>query len=229
MHFLDFDSRVLQGIRLEQSQERARVNHATVLLAWFCVPPSGSSQGTELGSGSAVVSIYLARRFSVRVTAIEIDSDLCKIAQRNVKENCADDKVSILELDIAEVADKLPAGSCDFVVSNPPHYLHEGKRSKYPLRNLWRRADASTVRSFLSASEWLLKNRGAFFFALHPRDLVRWMKAFANTKLGVHRMRFVHGGGNTQAQLVLLSGRKGSESEVVVEPPIVLKRGKGIC
>ncbi|HAA85593.1 MAG TPA: methyltransferase type 11 [Kosmotogaceae bacterium] len=225
MHFEEFNNRIFDQISLDQTEERARLNHATVLLAWFCKPPAGSSKGAELGAGNAAISMHLARQYQTTVTAIEIDERLCEIALENVLRNNLGSMIEIVRCDVSNVKEHLSVGAYDFVVCNPPHYLHEGLKSRSPDRNLWRRTDTSTVRSFLSACEWLLKNRGAFFFALHPRDLARWIHSFSEYRLGIHLMRFVHGHPSKQAQLVLLSGRKHSTSEIVVGPPIILKRG----
>ena len=229
MHFEEFNDRVFDRINLDQTEERARLNHATVLLAWFCRPPAGSSRGAELGAGSAAISMHLARRYQIMVSAIEIDESLCKVAQENVTRNELDSMIEIVRCSVSDVKERLPVGTCDLVVCNPPHYLHEGLKSRSPKRNLWRRTDTSTVRSFLSACEWLLKNRGSFFFALHPRDLARWVHSFSEHRLGIHLMRFAHGRVDRQAQLVLLSGRKNSSSEIVIGPPIILKRGHDKC
>lgn len=221
--FKVFEPNVLSGLKLNQSNPRGRINHGTVLLAWFCTPPKNSSRVLELGCGSGAISIYLAKTYGLRVTGVEPDSELLQIALSNASANGVQ-SVTIFENSSVEDFYRANKGVVyDLVVANPPHYLHPGVRSPNDKRNLARRMNPERLSGFVEAAGGLLKNRGAFCFLLHPRDLTKWIRAMEDAKLGVHRLRLAFGRAEKQAQLVLLSGRKGSSSELIVEPPIWLR------
>jgi len=224
--FREFDDSVFEGLSFDYSSKDARINHATVLLAWYCVLPKATKRVLELGTGSGAISIYLARKYDVEITAIDVDEELIEIAHKNARVNNVTDKVKFMQLSSAMAVEKFSAGSFDVVVSNPPHFAHEGIESPSQRRNSSRRLTIEGIKEFAQATGRLLKSRGAFFFILHPRDLTRWLSAFEMNNLGVHRLRFVFGTANKQSQLVLVKGRKNSTSEVVVEPPIILRKGR---
>lgn len=224
--FKEFDDSVFEGLSFDYSSKDARINHATVLLAWYCDLPKGTKKVLELGTGSGAIAIYLAKKYDVEVTAIDVDEELIEIARKNATANNVMNKVEFMWLSSAGAPEKFPAGSFDVVVSNPPHFAHEGVESPFQRRNSSRRLTIEGIKEFARTTGRLLKSRGAFFFILHPRDLTRWLGAFEMNDLGIHRLRFVFGTANKQSQLVLVRGRKNSTSEVVVEPPIILRKGR---
>ena len=223
MKFRDFDPRVLGCLDLDLTYLHARVNHGTLLLSWFIDPPKGSRKALELGSGSGVISIYLAKAFGLSVTGLEIDSELYNVSIKNARANCTEDLTNFINCDIRTYSSENRGEVFDLVVANPPHYVHSGLDSPDERRNTARRIDRDSARVFASAAGSLLKNRGAFYFILHPRDLTKWAHLLEDEGLGIHRLRFAYGSFEKQAQLVLLSGRKGSSSEIVVEPPIKMR------
>ena len=225
--FKEFDENILNGLSFDNSIPEARINHGTVLLAWYVSVTSGIKRIVELGAGSAAVSIRLAKdNPSAEVTAVEIDDSLCTVAKNNCILNNLGDNISIIKKDIAGLRDIYKSGYFDMVVSNPPHYLHNGIESPNEVRNKARRLKDKDMSKFVRASGYLLKTRGIFFYVLHPRDLTKWIHTMEEEGMGIHRLRFVYGRHNSQAQLVLIQGRMASTSEVVVEPPIILRQGR---
>jgi tRNA1(Val) A37 N6-methylase TrmN6 len=222
-YFRDFDPTVLDNLVLDISEKRGRINHGTVLLSWYCVPPKKTKRILELGSGCGAISIFLAKNHGLNVTGIEVDRELYELSLRNSELNKTSDLTAFLNTSVSALKESLSCCSYDMIVSNPPHYLHSGIASPDDRRNLARRASVDLMNEFVETTGFLLKNRGAFFFLLHPRDLTRWIRAFEDAKLAVHRLRFAYGKTDRQAQLVLIGGRKSSSSEIVVEPPIFMR------
>ncbi|HOI33756.1 MAG: methyltransferase [Mesotoga sp.] len=223
--FGDFDPGVLNGLTFDISNPLGRINHGTVLLSWFCKPPGKAHRSLELGSGSGAISIYLASRYGIEASGIEVDEQLYKLSLENARRNGVEDRVSFFNCSVVDFLASKHEKHHDFdiVVSNPPHYLHPGIESPDSRRNTARRMSHQLMGEFVGATGELLKNRGAFFFLIHPRDLTKWIRRMEDVRLAIHRIRFVHGKSGGQAQLVLIAGRKNSSSEVLVEPPIILR------
>ncbi|MGC9384906.1 MAG: tRNA1(Val) (adenine(37)-N6)-methyltransferase, partial [Kosmotogaceae bacterium] len=178
----------------------------------------------ELGCGSAVISLYLAKNNVVEVTSIDKNEQLIKIARKNVMNNDLKGNINVKQLNIGSVKNEFRNGSFDMVICNPPHFAHSGLRSSKESRNEWRRLSKNSLMEFAKATRWLLKNRGVFYFVIHPRDMAEWLRSFDDNKLGIHRMKIVHGKLEKQAQLILIKGRNNSTPEIVVEPPLILRK-----
>ncbi|MFW6121917.1 MAG: tRNA1(Val) (adenine(37)-N6)-methyltransferase [Petrotogales bacterium] len=222
--FNRFKETFLSDLNLELSYPGARPNHATVLLGWYVKISKKMKRIIELGCGSAIISIYLASRYVIEVTAIDKNPYLLEIARKNIENNELKGKINVEHVDIYSVSNRFVSGYFDMVVCNPPHFSHSGLVSSKESRNEWRRLDRKLLTEFAKTTKWLLKNRGVFYYIIHPRDLTDWIKAFEDNKLGIHRIKMVHGREGKQAQLVLMKGRGNSTSEIVIEPPLILRK-----
>ncbi len=117
-------------IRVRQPLRGHRVGHDAILLAAATAARPGEKV-VELGAGVGAAGLVLAARvLGLKVALVEIDAELCALAQDNTRLNRLDDRVSVLALD-AENADALEAaglspGSIDRVLMNPP--FHDARR-----------------------------------------------------------------------------------------------------
>ena len=220
----EFDPSPIRKLTFEQSLPEGRTNHATVVLALYSKIPRNAKKVLELGSGSGAVSIFLAHTYGCEVVGIEKNEILVSIARKNADLNGVMEKVRFINCPVGEVTRHLELESFDVVVSNPPHLLHAGKTSPYTERNSWRRLDEETAHKFIEAARKMLKNRGLFHFLLHPRDLIRWIRFLESEKFGIHRLLPIYGNLEKQARLILISGRKNSSSELIVESPLIFSR-----
>lgn len=219
-----FDPSPIEELIFDQKLPQGRTNHATVVLALYSKVPRNVKKILELGSGSGVVSIFLAHAYGCEVTGIEKSDILISIANKNAEMNGVKGRVRFVDCSVEDAPKLLQPESFDMVVSNPPHFLHDGIKSPYAERNSWRRLDENTARNFVETARKMLKNRGLFYFLLHPRDLTRWIKILESVKFGVHRLLPIYGSYNKQARLVLISGRKNSSSELIIESPLILNK-----
>ena len=116
------------GGRLFIAQPRGgfRAGHDTVLLA-ASVPAEAGSHVLELGSGAGVASLCLALRVpALRVTGIEIDSELVALAHENAERNGLAERVRFACADAASFGGS-PA--FDHVFFNPPFHPASGEES----------------------------------------------------------------------------------------------------
>ncbi|WP_169746181.1 tRNA1(Val) (adenine(37)-N6)-methyltransferase [Kosmotoga pacifica] len=217
-----FDSSPIMGLSFDQSLPEGRTNHATVILALYSFAPKNTKKILELGSGSGAVSIFLAYKYGCEVIGIEKSEALVKLAEKNAHMNGLDRQVRFLNCSVEDADRFLVPGTFDMVVSNPPHFLHGGRISPVASRNSWRRLEKKQAEGFIKTARKMLKNKGIFYFLLHPRDLIRWINILEIEGFGIHRLMPIYGNTKKQARLTLVSGRKNSSSELIIEPPLVL-------
>ena len=106
-------------MKLFQRAGGFRYSVDALLLAAFALPLSAGARVLDLGTGSGVVALILARRGRpARVVGVELQAGLADIARRNASANPTDPRVEIIEADA--LARPFPAASFDLVVSNPP-------------------------------------------------------------------------------------------------------------
>jgi tRNA1(Val) A37 N6-methylase TrmN6 len=127
-----------------------RAGHDTVLLA-AAVPAAPGSAVLELGSGAGVASLCLAARVDgVRITGIEIDSELVALANENAARNGVAERVRFVASDVAQFAARKEA--FDHVFFNPPFHRDSGNVSPSGARDLAKRDTAGSVQIWTRAA-----------------------------------------------------------------------------
>ncbi|OGH67093.1 MAG: hypothetical protein A3C66_00170 [Candidatus Magasanikbacteria bacterium RIFCSPHIGHO2_02_FULL_41_35] len=57
----------------------------------------------ESGAGSAILSILAAKAGATKVYAIEIDKEIARFARENIRKNCLQDKIVLIESDVLKI------------------------------------------------------------------------------------------------------------------------------
>ncbi len=207
---------ILRSIEMVDVPKNARPTHASALLLWYSKPSSDVRTVVELGSGSGIVSIGVAKLYNRKVVGVEIDENLVELAEKSAHLNNVE--VDFIASDIEKVREIFKAESFDMVISNPPH--HVGKVQSYDeIRRRSRSASIETVSVFCDAIFYLLRNRGEFVLVLSPESLMIWIDQLLKRNLQIKRMVFFHP--KDKAELVALRGRKNAKPGLIVDPPIL--------
>src|SRR4030067_1767810 len=117
---MDFSRDSIKDIKLFQPKRGYRFSVDALLLEDF-ISAKRLNTGIELGAGSGIISILLAKRLkTTKIIAVEIQKSLVQCAKRNVELNKLGDRVEILNQDIKNLTKHFPPHQCDFGFSNPP-------------------------------------------------------------------------------------------------------------
>lgn len=213
------------GIRLIQDTEGFRYGIDAVLLADYA-KETGSlcRSAAELGCGNGIVSLLLAgQRQDRHVTGIEFQSAAARLARRSAALNGMEDRVSILECDIASLKEDHPelAGTFDLVVSNPP-YIARGSGIPGARKELFfaRQETTADLDTFIEAAAWLLQRKGTFCMVHRPFRLVDIMCSCRKHRLEPKRIRFVHPKEGEPPNIVLLQCSLNGGKELVYDNPL---------
>jgi release factor glutamine methyltransferase len=109
--FLDFDMTVRPGVLIPRLDTEVVANKACEILK--------SRKGDtvlEIGCGSGVISITLAKKANAKVTAVDINPEACELTKENASANNA--RVEVLCGDMFEPVKKK---KYHMIVSNPPY------------------------------------------------------------------------------------------------------------
>jgi tRNA1(Val) A37 N6-methylase TrmN6 len=113
-------------VRLRQPANGARVAIDPVFLA-AAVPAEGKEIVLDVGAGSGAASLCLAARVAqCRVTGLELQRDLVRLAGDNAELNGMSGRVSMIAGDLLEPPPRLSPGLFDHVMANPP-YVERGR------------------------------------------------------------------------------------------------------
>ncbi|HZA15198.1 MAG TPA: methyltransferase [Myxococcaceae bacterium] len=215
------------AVRVVQRAHGYRFSLDPVLLAHFAgeEPPRGPA--IDLGTGSAVIPLILARKFGwTPITGLELQPSLYALARRNVEMNSCEGRVSLALGDLRDINRMFPREAFAHVLSNPPYRSRSrGRTNPEEEKAIARHELHCRLDDLARAARWLLRDRGAFHVVYPAERLGELVTALRAERLEPKRVRLVHPRAERPARLVLLTAVKGGAPDVTVLPPLVIHHG----
>ena len=212
-----------------------RVNVDAILLAAFAarVLPGGELRGArggrarhavDLESGVGAVGLTLLHfEAATRVTMVEVDDALARLASENAAENAWADRTEVVHADVRRAASPLGSGA-DLVVCNPP-YVTPG-RGRAPAERV-RAAKYGDLAAFVEAARRITGRRARACFVYPAIEATTLLTTLRDHGLEPKRLRAVHGRASDKARVVLVESVPGKPGGLAIEPPFVETDGRG--
>jgi len=176
----------------------------------------------DIGSGSGILGLMVARDFKVNLTAVEKQEFMANYTKINAKANKIDIDVKIGDFQKVDFEKKF-----DFLISNPPFYHENVLRSKEKKIDISRFSKYLSFEDILKKANKILKPKGSFIFCYDAKQIQRLINLLTQYKFNIEAIRFVHPKIEKEANLVLFFVKKSSKSLTKIIPPlIVFKDGK---
>jgi tRNA1Val (adenine37-N6)-methyltransferase len=151
-----------QKVKIVQPKSGYRVGTDAILIAASLSMVKG--RVLDLGAGAGGISLCIARRLvQVQITAVEIDPVMVRLAKYNSEANEVDDRLRVVESDIAKMP-LMMAASFDHVVSNPPYHYPSGTRPRHLARAAAHMGINTDLRDWVRAAVWAAKPRAPITF-----------------------------------------------------------------
>ncbi len=217
---------------MRQPETGFRSGLDAVFLAAAC-PATAEDHVLEAGCGAGAASLCLLARVSgVKVTGVEIDADLAKLACENATANGFAKNFEAVAADVAAPWQELEAAGLrreayDHVIANPPFYIHGRSRQARDDRSARARsmddAGLDTWLRFLAAAA---KPAGTCTVIHMTEALPQLLEAFGG-RFGGLRLVPLYPKANAPAIRVILSGKKGSKGPIAIAPGFILHEDNG--
>jgi len=219
----------IRDIRLYQPLHGYRFSLDALLLYSF-VTPTHVRKIADLGAGSGVVGLLLAKKYpKSEVTLIELQESLFKLAQKNIELNGLKDRVSAIQKDIRTLAGaRAPSAPYDLVVSNPPFRRPLTGRLSHEEEKAVARHEIKLKQSeLLSAASSLLRAKGRLCLVYLPERLPELVEELRHCRLEPKRMRLVHSKKQGEAKMLLIEAVKDGRPGLKIEPPCFVYNDDG--
>ena len=131
-----------------------------LLGAWTHVDTS--QRILDIGTGSGLVALMLAKRCEASITAIDIDSEAVEQAQININASDWKERMEVYHTDLCKFS---PEHLFDTIVSNPPYFVDSLKCSDIQ-RNTARHNDTLTSEQLFGNVSRMLCEEGEFSLVL---------------------------------------------------------------
>jgi FkbM family methyltransferase len=211
-------------IKLIQPLEGYRAGIDPIFLA-ACIHPKLRESILDVGAGVGGAAISLAVRCPhVKVTGLEVQPDLVKLALANIAANDLTNRVEMINGDLLAPPSTLKPHSFDQVMTNPPYYEYSRTQSS-PIPG---KAQANTETADLG--KWIkyclkfLKPKGTFTM-IHRCERLTEILTHLGNRVGDIVVYPLWPGSNKPARRVIIQGRKNIRGELRLSQGMLLHGG----
>ncbi|MGH6983256.1 MAG: tRNA1(Val) (adenine(37)-N6)-methyltransferase [Stellaceae bacterium] len=222
------DDALLGGrVKLLQPVEGYRVAIDPVLLA-AAVPATGGDSVLDIGCGVGAASLCLAARVpDCRITGIETQRELVRLASENAARNNFADRVAIMAGDIRHPPPRLEPGGFAHVMANPPYLEAEAaSRSPLPAKAKATVEGAADLAAWVRFALAMARPRGSITFIHRADRLEHLLAQFADRAGGIVVLPLWPGAGKL-AKRVIVHARKDLAAPTRLLPGMVLHETDG--
>ncbi len=201
----------------------------SVLLSDFAKEVKNGSKVMDIGTGTGIISILLSKKANVeKIYGVEIQQEVANMAERSVKLNNLEDKISIINTNIKDIFDKFEPNTFDVIVTNPPYMkLNTGAKSDEIKKLISRHEVECNLEDIIKISYKLLKSRGEFYMVHRAERIVDILYLMRKYKLEPKKIRFIQSKVNKDPNLLLIKGVKDAGNQLKIERPLVVYNEDG--
>lgn len=202
------------------------------LLADFAAPMY-SQTVCDLCSGCGVIPLFFCKseRPPRRIYAVELQKEAVELIRRSVHENGLQDRIVPVQADLCDkeaLLRQVPRERMDMVTVNPPYFReNSGKERLSEAQRLARHEIACDLEKVIEAADVLLKYGGTLKMCHIPERLAETFYLMQKRKIEPKRLTLVYNKAGEKPWLVLIEGKKGGKTGLVVEKPLVMRDSSG--
>lgn len=196
----------------------------------FRLSPWDGAKVLDLGTGTGIIPILLSAKTNAsHFTGLEIQHESADMAERSVRMNGLEDRISIREGDIRRAETYFGAESFDAVTSNPP-YMAGGRALTNPdsPMAIARHEICCTLSDVVSSASKLLRSGGRFYMVHRPERMAEIFENLRKYRLEPKRMQLVYPYVDREANMVLFECVKGGKPGLCTEKPIIVYEKPGV-
>lgn len=220
------DDLMYKGRRLIQNTEEFCFSLDAVLLAHF-PRYHRSDRVLELGTGAGVIPHLMVDKVN-HVEALELNPVLAELAERNVRLNGLEERISIHEGDYRRMEEFFPAEAFDLVLANPPYRpVAQGKHSLSSGKAMARHELTATLQDVVQAARYGLRFGGHFAMVHLPERLGEIICALHEKQMEVKRLQLIQPKPGKAPNLMLLEAVVGAAPGIKFLPNLLVREADG--
>ncbi len=208
-----------QKFYLQQSESAMPLTTDAVLLgAWAELGAARTI--LDIGTGTGILSLMFAQRYPrVSITAIDINEEAVKLAERNFANSPWKDRLSVRKGCFTEMG-----GKWDHIVCNPPFF--RGSPSRKSGTHTARQIGLLSPKALLKQAPILLNSGGSISLIVECENDLESPPLNQFSELQCRRICKVHPQPNTPAHRLLLEYQKSGQSDQGIEESVLIIRNE---
>ena len=208
-------------IKIYQSDELFKINTDTEVLGEF-LNIYKEDVVLDMGTNTGALLLYANLFHPKKLIGLEINAKALELAKKNLDMN----NITNYEL-INDDIITYTNSEVDVIICNPPYFkTKEDNKSNDKFKNLAKHESSLTLDLLVKSISRNLKYNGTVFFLYLTSRLDEVVLEFKKNNLTIKEMKFVYDTNKEYSNVFLIRAVKNSDSGLVVDKPIIIKRGK---
>ena len=223
------DDLEFKNLKIIQNKDGFCFGIDSVLLSDFAKNIKKCSTVLDLGTGTGIIPILLCGKTKLqKVTGIEVQEDVAKMAQKSIKLNNLEDKFNVINENILNLNKIYENQTFDVIVSNPPYKKKDtGITNENEKKIISRHEISASLEDFIKISKDLLKDKGEFYMVHRPERLVDIFELMRKYKIEPKILKMVYSYKNKEPKLILIKGVKNAKPFLKVESNLYIYEDTG--
>ena len=209
----------LKNLKIIQNKTGFCFGIDSVLLSEYAKNIKDDARVLDLGTGTGIIATLLCGKTKLKeIIGIEVQKEVCEMAQRSIKLNHLENKFKIINEDIKNLDKIFEKNSFDVIVTNPPYKKKgTGIKNENENKRISRHETTASLEDFIKISKELLKDKAEFYMVHRSDRLVDIIELMRKYKIEPKKIRFVCSNQNTEPKLVLIKGIKNAKPFLQVD------------
>lgn len=201
----------------------------SVLLPRFVTLNKDVKNILDIGTGNAPIPLILSTRTNAKIYGIEIQTDIYNLAVETIQLNKLESQIKIINDDVKNIGQYFESGFFDVIVSNPPYFkIGEKSRKNDDIHKTIARHEIKlNLEDIIKISSVYLKNNGLLAIVHRSDRLIELIELFKKYKIEPKKIQLIYPKENTEANIVLIEGRKSGNPGLKIMPPIIAHNNDG--
>ena len=223
------DDLQLNNLKIIQNKDGFCFGIDSVLLSDFSKEIPTGSTVLDLGTGTGILGILLCGKTKLsKIYGIDVQEEVCQMAQRSVKLNNLEDRFEIINDNIKNLNTIFENCSIDAIVSNPPYKKNNsGLKNESQTKLISRHEITASLEDFIEISSKLLKDNSSLYMVHRPERLSDLFYLLRKYKLEPKKLRMVQSYFDSKPKLVLVKATKNAKSFLNIETPLIIYNKDG--
>ena len=223
------DDLQLNNLKIIQNKDGFCFGIDSVLLSDFSKEITTVSTVLDLGTGTGILGILLCGKTKLsKIYGIDVQEEVCQMAQRSVKLNNLEDRFEIINDNIKNLNTIFENCSIDAIVSNPPYKKdNSGLKNESQTKLISRHEITASLEDFIEISSKLLKDNSSLYMVHRPERLSDLFYLLRKYKLEPKKLRMVQSYFDSKPKLVLVKATKNAKSFLNIENPLIIYNKDG--
>lgn len=201
----------------------------SVLLPRFVTVNKNVKNILDIGTGNAPIPLILSTRTNANIYGIEIQKDIFELAKETVNINKLEEQIKLINDDVKKIDQYFEYGFFDIIVSNPPFFtIYEKTKQNDDIHKTIARHEIKlNIEDIVKISSLYLKNNGHLAIVHRSDRLIEIIELFKKYKIEPKKIQLIYPKEKSEANIVLIEGRKNGNKGLKVMPPIIAHNEDG--